>query len=77
MQSKNGVVTLNGQPVDIATAARKETGINISSDSAYAEEIAYFVDAIEADTSTERVLPESGYETIKLIERIVDEAKKV
>ena len=77
VQSKNGVVTLNGQPVDIATAARKETGINISSDSAYAEEIAYFVDAIEADTPTERVLPESGYETIKLIERIVDEAKKV
>ena len=77
VQSKNGVVTKDGQAVDIATAARKETGINISTDSAYAEEIAYFIDAIENGTATERVLPESGYETIKLIERIVSEAKKI
>lgn len=77
VQSKNGVVTKNAQPVDIATAARKDTGINISSDSAYAEEIAYFIDAIESGAPTERVLPESGHATIKLIERIVREAKKV
>lgn len=77
VQSKNGVVTKNGQPVDIAAEARTETGINIASDSAYAEEIAYFIDAIENGTPTERVLPESGHATIKLIERIVKEAKRV
>lgn len=77
VQSKNGAVTRDGQAVDIAAAARKETGINISSDSAYAEEIAYFIDAIESGTPTARVLPESGHDTVRLIERIVKEAKRI
>lgn len=72
-----GVVTKNGQPVEIGTEVRRESGINISSSSAYAEEIAYFVDCVEGGKPTERVLPESGLDTLRLIEDITKKAIKL
>ena len=72
-----GQITKNGQPVEVSTEVQSETGINISSSSAYAEEIAYFVECVESGKPTARVLPESGLTTLRLIERITAEAKRI
>ncbi|MBO7293743.1 MAG: hypothetical protein J6V07_07415 [Clostridia bacterium] len=51
--------------------------INISSDSAYTEEIAYFLNTVRTGVPTSLVTPESALGTIRLIERIVANAKRV
>ena len=72
-----GQVTKNGQPVELGVEVKNETGINISSSSAYAEEIAYFVECVESGKPTARVLPESGRDTLRLIEDVTAKARKV
>ena len=72
-----GKITKNGEPVEVAAEVRRESGINISTDSAYAEEIAYFVECVEKGVPTARVLPESGLDTLRLIEDITAQAKRL
>lgn len=79
VELKGGRLTRNGAPVDLATAATdgRDIGINISSDSAYTEEIAYFLNAVRTGAPTSLVTPESALGTIRLIERTVANAKRV
>ena len=77
VESRKRGVSQNGKEVDITVAVSRADGTNLTSDSAYAEEIAYFINCIEKGTETSLVLPESGLATVKLVERIVAAAKIV
>lgn len=75
---KDGKLIMNQKEIDLGekkyTAA---TGINISGDNAYREEIAYFIDCVKQDREISHVLPESSAESVGLALRILESAKVV
>jgi len=72
-------LTVNGEEIDLDTPKESEggTGINITSGSGYTDEIAYFVSCIESGKAPERATPESAQGTVRLVERILANAKRV
>lgn len=81
VRSEAGVLTENGNAVDLGATVNRETqkdlGINISSDFAYAEEIAYFVNCVQNDLPVTYVTPESSAQTVRLTEELIKNAKIV
>ena len=70
-----GKVLKNGEPLDLGAQrmGNKENLYEIS-DSGYENEIRYFVNAIINNTDTDKVAPESSEASIKLCEKILENA---
>lgn len=79
VELKDGKVYRCGEEVNLEEAATdgEDTGINISSSSAYTDEIAYFADCIEKGTDPVFITPESSLGSVKLVERILASAIRV
>ncbi|MBO5060382.1 MAG: Gfo/Idh/MocA family oxidoreductase [Clostridia bacterium] len=73
VESKDGKVYKNGEEVEIGKGeVSADTGINLSGLDGYADEIAYFVSCIKNGTQPEMVTPESSEDSVKLVERILE-----
>ena len=73
VENVSGKLIKNGDEVSLEIGDTSEdTGINISGADGYTSEIAYFVDCIEKNKKPEVVTPKSSEDSIKLIERILD-----
>lgn len=73
---ENGNLLDNGEIVTTDNDEEKKGfGINISSDNAYAQEIAYFVNCILQDLEVTYVSPESSKFTVELTENLIKNAK--
>lgn len=78
VESRGGKVTKNGQTVSLEIGdVSEDTGINLSGADGYADEIAYFIECIKSNCEPERVLPESSLQSVKLVEKILAEAKRI
>lgn len=79
VELRAGKVYRCGEEIDLETAATDgaDTGINISSSSAYTDEIAYFISSIKEGKRPELVTPESSLGSVGLVERILASAKRV
>lgn len=74
---KNGVLTDNGEPVDLdRTDVIEDTGINISSADGYAQEIRHFIDCVKSGTAPS-VTPESSAQSVALVKKILDTLTKI
>lgn len=75
---QGGVLTDNGKAVTLDSAAEKrDLGINISGDDAYAEEIAYFLSCVKNGAPVTYVTPESALQTVRLTRELIENAKTV
>ncbi|MDY3846233.1 MAG: Gfo/Idh/MocA family oxidoreductase [Eubacteriales bacterium] len=79
---ENGYVELKGSKLtannkEIPLQARKTTftGLNISGDNAYTDEIAYFADCVKNDKPIEYVTKESSADSVRLARRILRSSK--
>ena len=73
VESAGGKLIKNGEEIALeAGETSEDTGINLSGADGYADEIAYFVDCIEKGKKPEIVTPKSSEDSIKLIERILE-----
>ena len=71
----NGVLTKNGETIDLEKGETSDdTGINLSGADGYADEIAYFIDCIINNKKPEKVTPESSQNSVKLVEKILENA---
>lgn len=78
LELKGGKVYKCGEEISLEEEKIGEaTGINISSSSAYTDEIAYFVDCIENGKKPEFITPASSAGSVKLIERLMASAIKI
>lgn len=79
VELKGGKVYRSGVEVDPGAAEEKseDTGINISSSSAYTDEIAYFIGCIERGEKPSFVTPESSMGSVRLVERILESAIRI
>lgn len=81
IRSEAGTITENGAVVELSDAAsaeeKKDLGINISGDNAYAEEIAYFLNCVRNNLPVTYVTPESSEQTVRLTEELIKNAKIV
>ena len=78
VESKGGKVTKNGQEVSLDVGDTSEdTGINLSGADGYSDEIRYFMDCIKSGRKPTRVTPESSLTSVKLVEEILNKAKRV
>ena len=79
VELRGGKVYRCGEEIDLEAAENEgeDTGINISSSSAYTDEIAYFAAAVESGTDPDLVKPESSLGSVKLVERILDRVVRV
>ena len=81
IRSEAGTITENGAVVELSDAAsaeeKKDLGINISGDNAYAEEIAYFLNCLRNNLPVTYVTPESSEQTVRLTEELIKNAKIV
>lgn len=78
VELKGGKVYKCGEEVVLEEAVKSEaTGINISSSSAYTDEIAYFAGCIERDEEPDFITPESSAGSVKLVERLIAAAVKI
>ena len=68
----------NGKIIEIESSCEEEdTGINIKSDDALANEIAYFIDCVKSGKKPEIVTPESSTASIELVEKLLKNAKVI
>ena len=78
VRSEAGVLTENGNVVNLGAAEsgenKKDLGINISGDDAYAKEIAYFVNCVQNDLPVTYVTPESSAQTVRLTTELIKNA---
>ena len=73
VESIGGKLIKNNEEISLEVGeTSKNTGINLSGADGYADEIAYFVDCIEKGMKPEIVTPKSSEDSIKLIERILE-----
>ncbi len=73
-----GKVIKNGEEINLNDAnAANSTGINLPDSGGHQYEIAYFVDCVANGKMPEIVTPDDAYETIKLIERLLDNCTEV
>jgi len=71
----NDVVVKNEKVVDIKKEeASQSTGINLSSADGIPAELQYFVDCVKNNKEPQVVTPESSEGTVKLVERIIENA---
>ena len=71
----DGKVFKNGEEIKLEAGEISENlGINLSGVDGYAAEIRYFIHCVENEIKPELVTPESSQNSIKLIERILDNA---
>ena len=78
VESKGGKLTQNGKEVSLeAKETSDDTGINLSGADGYADEIAYFMDCIKNNREPARVAPKSSLASVKLVEEILNKAKRV
>ncbi len=76
--SRGGVITKNGEAVEIAKGESSEdTGINLSGADGYADEIAYFIDCVKNGRSPDRVTPHSSEDSVRLVEELVSCAEEI
>lgn len=72
------MLTENGNIVNLGAAEsgenKKDLGINISGDDAYAKEIAYFVNCVQNDLPVTYVTPESSAQTVRLTAELIKNA---
>ncbi len=65
----------NGEIVELEKGEiSADTGINLSNADGYAAEIRYFIDCVEKGVQPQAVTPESSTASVKLVERILDNA---
>ncbi len=75
---KDGQLYENNELIDLANTEKVgETGINISNVDGYAGEIRYFIDCIRSGDVCDKMTPESGSATVKLVERTLKSLAKV
>ena len=68
-----GKIIKNGEEVVIqAGEVSEDTGINISGADGYVDEIAYFISCVKNNVKPEWVTPESSENSVKLVERILE-----
>jgi len=73
IESAGGKLIKNGEEIALETGETSEdTGINLSGADGYADEIAYFVDCLKKGVKPEIVTPQSSEDSVKLIERILE-----
>ena len=78
VESKGGKVTKCGKEVSLDMGDTSEdTGINLSGADGYSDEIRYFMDCIKSGRKPTRVTPESSLTSVKLVEEILNKAKRV
>lgn len=78
IELKGGKLYRCGEEVVLEETVKSEaTGINISSSSAYTDEIAYFAGCIERDEAPVFVTTESSAGSVKLVERLLAVAVKI
>ncbi len=71
----NDVVVKNDKSVDIKKEeASENTGINLSGTDGFPSEIQYFVDCVNNNKEPQVVTPKSSEDTVKLVERILENA---
>ena len=73
IESVGGKLIKNGEEIELEVGETSEnTGINLSGADGYADEIAYFIDCIRNGRKPEIVTPQSSENSIKLIEKIIE-----
>ena len=73
VESIGGKLIKNGEEVNVEVGEISgDTGINLSGADGYVDEIKYFIDCIMNGRKPEIVTPESSQNSIKLIERILE-----
>lgn len=71
----NDKIYENGKELQLNTEeTQADTGINISNVDGYSQEIEYYIGCIEKGEKPCRVTPESSHESVKLIERFLNNA---
>jgi len=74
---ENGKLMRNGEEVDLSEfSVESNTGMKLCG-AEYKEEIEYFISCIKTGKDPEYVMPESSEKTIRLIEKIVENAVEV
>ncbi|MBR7116437.1 MAG: Gfo/Idh/MocA family oxidoreductase [Clostridia bacterium] len=79
VELRGGKLYRSGAEIDPGVKEEKgeDTGINISSSSAYTDEIAYFIGCIERGEKPSFVTPESSMGSVRLVERILKSAIRI
>ncbi|MBQ4088175.1 MAG: Gfo/Idh/MocA family oxidoreductase [Clostridia bacterium] len=79
VECRGGIVTKNGEPVDLKVEQKKEEakGTNLSDVSGHQLELQYFADCILQNTAPEIVTPDSAYDTMRLYKQLLDNCTEV
>lgn len=78
VQFQGGKLDDNGEQIQTDTRnEKKDLGINVSSDNAYTNEIAYFVHCVINDLPIEYITPENSAEIVKTVETLLKTSRTV
>ncbi len=75
VKCSNGEIIKNGEKIELETeSVNEDTGINISGADGYLGELKYFIECMKQRIKPEKVTPESSEASVRLVERILENA---
>lgn len=77
VEYRGGKIVKNGEEINLKESDSKASGINLPDIGGHQYEIQYFVDCVEKGIKPDVVTPEDAQDTIKLIERLLDNCTEI